>query len=98
MAQAGQATNINGNRFLTGLDSTGFPEAADISTADHTFSSTARMLRVVASSTATLIFRPHGGNADVTVTLAAGVEYLPFQVTVIRRSGTTSTLEIVGIL
>lgn len=99
MAKLGSTVKAaSGSRYGTGLDSVGFPEAADYSTADYTFSSPARMLRVTAGSAATLVLRPDGGNADVTVTLVAGVEYLPFVTTTIRHTGTTAGLEVVGVL
>ena len=98
MARAGEPIITGNNSFMTGLDSSGYPEAADFSTTDHEFSAPARMLRVVASGTATLTCRPHGASADISVTLAAGIEYLPFVVTHIRNSGTTASLEIIGIL
>ena len=103
MAKLGNTVHsASGSRYGTGLDSPGFPEAADISTTDHQFSSPARMLRVAASGAATLVLRPNGGASDgsddVTVTLVAGIEYLPFVTSHIIMSGTTNSLKIIGVL
>ena len=91
--------NAQFDNTQVGFNATGTPEVADVSTADHEFSGDgARLMRVYASADGqTVTFKPKFGSEDILVTLAAGVEYLPFIVTHIRHSGTTAS-EIVGLL
>ena len=83
--------------FTVGLDSTGELETVDISSNDYTFSSPARMLRVVANAGQTIAMRCHGASEDVSITMGAGVEYVPAIVTTIRRTGTNAS-EITGVI
>ena len=72
-------------------------ELADISTTDHEFSAGTVGLRIFASAAGDIVLRLQGDEANnVTITVGTGVEYIPFRVTHIIRTGTTATAQILG--